>query len=66
MKLHCSMMAWTCGICFAPTRSPYLPTQDLPAKRNKMTTDSEGNGVGPAVEIDEDLHSRQVRGDASS
>ena len=30
--------------------------QDLPTKKSKMTSDQ--NGVGPAVEIDEDLHSR--------
>ncbi len=34
--------------------------QDVPAKRSKMTN-AQTDGVGPAVEIDEDLHSRQVR-----
>ncbi len=43
-----------------PTRLQLHAPQDLPAKKSKMTPDSEANGVGPAVEIDEDLHSRQV------
>ena len=66
MTLHFSMMHGHAASALLLHARHDWTTQDLPAKRNKMTTDSEGNGVGPAVEIDEDLHSRQVRGDASS